>query len=97
MEDGLAFEEKLRRLQRLQARQEQITAARLKAWEGREVEVLLEGPSSADKKCLQGRTSQNIVLNLDREEPRIQAGAVVRAVVSEAGRHTLKGRFLGFV
>lgn len=92
MQDGIPEAEKLRRLQVLQARQQEISAEKLKAWVGREAEVLLEGSSSADARCLQGRTSQNIVLNLECEHPQAVAGAIIPALVTGAGRHTLRGR-----
>jgi tRNA-2-methylthio-N6-dimethylallyladenosine synthase len=47
------------RLQRLQGRQKQIQEIRNRAWIGREVEVLVEGPSKRDPTRWTGRTPEN--------------------------------------
>jgi len=97
MEDNIPQEEKLRRLQILQKKQEEHTAEILKSWRDREVEVLLEGPSQFDQKILSGRSSQNILVNLDKEEPGLKAGMTVRARISDVNRFTLKGQYLGVI
>lgn len=97
MEDNVPHEEKLRRLQLLQKKQEEHTAEILKSWRDREVEVLLEGPSQFDSKILSGRSSQNILVNLDKEELGLKAGMTVRAKISDVNRFTLKGQYLGVI
>lgn len=91
MEDPEPFEKKLERLKELQARQEVISAAKLKSWTGKTVEVLLDGPSHIDKTKLQGRTSQNITLNINHETPQLSPGQTVQVHVTGTGRFTLKG------
>lgn len=91
LEDPVTFERKLEQLKILQARQEEIAAQRLQAWQGRRVEVLLDGPSHIDKRRLQGRTSQNITLNLTSEHESLAPGMLVPVVVTGAARFTLKG------
>ena len=92
MRDDVAPEEKLRRLQLLQQRQEVITGERLADWHGRQVTLLIDGPSSADPSKLQGRLSQNILLNLVDIESRIEPGMLVPVEVTGSARFTLKGR-----
>lgn len=92
MEDSVPAEEKLERLQRLQARQLEITAARLKSWVGRQAEVLLEGPTAFDPTCLQGRTSQNITCNLNAAYPELKPGQIIKVDIDHASRFTLRGR-----
>lgn len=94
IEDGQPFEEKLERLKILQALQEQITSRRLKSWEGRVAEVLLDGPSHTDGKRLQGRSSQNITVNLNQEDEGLEPGMTVPVLITEAARFTLKGDVL---
>lgn len=92
LEDTVAPEEKLERLQRLQARQFEITTARLQSWVGKRVDVLLEGPTAFNLDCLQGRTSQNITLNLDTAYSQAKAGQIIAVEVNHAARYTLRGR-----
>ncbi|MBX7138705.1 MAG: tRNA (N6-isopentenyl adenosine(37)-C2)-methylthiotransferase MiaB [Oligoflexia bacterium] len=90
MEDDVPREEKLRRLQVLQLLQDQITTRRLNQWVGREVDVLLDGPSAFDSTLFQGRSSQNLMVNLLTHDPRLRAGMTVKARVREASRFTLR-------
>ena len=92
MEDDVPYEEKLRRLQLLQARQNEIAKERLQAWLGKTVEVLLDGPSKHHKNRLQGRTSQNIMVNLNHEQEDLSPGDLVDVEIEEAAKFTLKGR-----
>jgi len=91
MKDDVLPEVKLERLQRLQRRQDEITTQRLAAWVGKEAEVLLEGPSSANPLALKGRLSQNIVVNLDQHYPRLAPGQIVRVKLTGSARYTLRG------
>jgi tRNA-2-methylthio-N6-dimethylallyladenosine synthase len=94
LEDPVPFERKLEQLKELQARQEVMTAKRLRAWQGKDVEVLLDGPSHLDPKKLQGRTSQNILLNLTEAHEDLQPGMTIPVHVTGTGRFTLKGDVL---
>lgn len=94
MEDTVPYEVKLERLQRLQAIQNEITTRRLQDWVGREAEVLLDGPSKDGSGKLQGRLSQNILLNLNEVDERLEPGMFVSVAISDAARFTLKGDLL---
>lgn len=95
--EDLPQEVKLERLQRLQALQLEITARRLRQWVGHEVEVLLDGPSSADPGCLQGRLSQNILLNLTEPDEQLEPGQLAMVRVTDAARYTLKGELISVI
>ena len=91
LEDNVPPEEKLRRLQELQKRQEEISSELLKSWVGREVEILVEGPASYDPKCFHGRSSQNIAVNMDEEVPGLKKGDLLKVKVTGTGRFSLRG------
>lgn len=92
MRDDVPAEMKLERLKRLQVCQFGITQAELKSWQGKQVEVLIEGPSSNNPAAMCGRTSHNILLNFEGPEPNLKAGMLCKVEVSGHGRFTLKGR-----
>lgn len=86
-------EVKLARLKRFQTRQDEISTELLHASVGREVEILIEGPSRLHKHQLQGRTSQNVTLNLlDEDQSGLAPGMVVPCTVEGVARYTLRGR-----
>jgi len=87
--DDVTDDEKKSRLHRLQMLQDGIQAGRYTAWVGREVEVLVEGPSSRGEGQLTGRTHQNIPVNFTG--PPELVGSFVRLEISGCGRHSLKG------
>lgn len=95
LEDPVPYEEKLARLQYLQKRQEEIAKKRLVSWIGKEVEVLLDGPSAANPSILQGRISQNILVNLNRVETGLKAGIFANVRITQQNRFTLKGEAVG--
>lgn len=97
MEDLVSQQEKLERLQRLQARQQEITTEKLEAWVGKEAEVLLDGFSSANAEIPRGRLSQNIVLNLTSPVDGAAPGRTARILVTKAAKNTLKGDFVEFL
>ncbi len=78
------------RLERLLAVQRRIAAEILAGELGREVEVLVEGPSDEPGERL-GRTPENRVLHLAADEAAAPAGALVRARVTRAGGSSLSG------
>jgi tRNA-2-methylthio-N6-dimethylallyladenosine synthase len=82
------------RLERLQAAQRRITARRLAAEMGREVEVLVEGPSEDPARRF-GRTPENRVVHFDAGEQEAPAGALVRALVVRTHANSLSGEILG--
>lgn len=90
-EDFLDHDVKLDRLQRLQTLQNEITAKRLKAWQGQTTEILIDGPSSADPRKLQGRNSQNILVNINEVNEEIEPGDLVDVKISNVHKFTLSG------
>ena len=61
--DPVSEREKQDRLARLQERQRGIQERRNRRWVGRDVEVLVEGPSKRDASEWTGRTFENRVVN----------------------------------
>ena len=92
LEDSMPHSAKLERLQVLQARQTELTQRQLAAWYGKVVEVLLDGPSTSDSQCLQGRMPQNVVVNLVEPDAVLEPGMTVPVEIVEVSRHTLRGR-----
>jgi tRNA-2-methylthio-N6-dimethylallyladenosine synthase len=78
------------RLERLQAAQRRIAAEVLAAQLGREVEVLVEGPSDEPGERL-GRTPENRLVHFAAAERDAPAGALVRVRVTRAGGSSLSG------
>ncbi len=76
------------RLERLQAILRAHSLERLEAEVGREVEVLVEGPSRYDGSRRTGRTPENRVVNFDGAAP---AGSLVRVHVDHASPSSLDG------
>lgn len=89
--DPVSYEEKLGWLQEFQRKQAEITDRKLNAMVGQKVEVLVDGPSQNDPSKLQGRISQNVLVNLTERSEDLEPGMLVRVVVQGRGRHTLKG------
>jgi tRNA-2-methylthio-N6-dimethylallyladenosine synthase len=79
---------KLKRLERLQAVQRQISAATLAGEVGKRVEVLVEGPSRADPRRRFGRTPENRTVNFNGDAP---VGARVRVKVTGSSPNALSG------
>jgi tRNA-2-methylthio-N6-dimethylallyladenosine synthase len=84
----------LDRLQRLQTLQNEITAKRLESWVGKTVEVLVDGPSKEDSAKVQGRSSQNLVVNFLEHYPDLEPGMIVPVMIERAARYTLQGRMI---
>lgn len=89
MSEELSHEEKLKRLKILQAKQEEIMASRLKAWVGREAEVLVDNRNLHRDDCFQGRISQGFMANFDRPFPELALGSVVPVRITAQKRFTL--------
>ena len=92
MEEQLPHDVKLDRLQRLQALQLEITANNLQRWVGKTAEVLIDGPTKEDGRRLQGRISQNVLVNLEEVYEDLEPGQLVQVEITDAARFTLKGR-----
>jgi tRNA-2-methylthio-N6-dimethylallyladenosine synthase len=82
------------RLERLLEVQRRITAERLRAAEGTEVELLCEGPSEDPARRF-GRTGENRVVHFAASEAEAPVGALLRARVVRAGAQALAGELLG--
>ncbi len=81
------------RLERLQRLQGEITAARLRAELGREVEVLVEGIGDDGARRF-GRTPENRLVHFDASEAEAPAGALLRVRVVHAGQASLGGELV---
>lgn len=90
--DKVGEEVKQRRLFELQAAQKEITQRKNQAWEGRDVEVLTEGPSKARAEERTGRTRTNRIVNFPGDS--VPVGALVRVRVRHALAHSLRGELL---
>jgi tRNA A37 methylthiotransferase MiaB len=95
MPELITHEEKLRRLQFLQAKQEQIQSARLEQWVGRTAEVLIDNYNRMDERCFQGRISQNLVVNFTKPYEGLALGSLVKAKIIGRKRYTLVGEIEG--
>jgi len=89
--ESLTQEEKLERLQILQAKQEEITSRRLDAWVGQEAEVLIDNRNQFDERCFQGRISQNFMVNFTEHHEKLQLGMLVKTKIVGRRRFTLLG------
>ena len=90
LDETVSEDEKGRRLKRLIDRQEEISLERNRAWLGREVEVLVEGPAKRPPGHTVGkaRTWKTTIF----PAAEVEAGATVRVRVESATAHTLAGR-----
>jgi tRNA-2-methylthio-N6-dimethylallyladenosine synthase len=95
MPELISHEEKLRRLQIWQARQEEIQGNRLEQWVGRTVDVLIDSHNKMDDRCMQGRISQNFVVNFLEPHPGLALGSIVKAKITGRKRFTLIGEPTG--
>lgn len=80
---------KQRRLMELQGLQREITYRRNRTWEGREVEVLVEGRSKARAEEGAGRTCTNRIVIFPWASSRV--GDLVQLRIREAMPHSLRG------
>ncbi|MCL4130735.1 UNVERIFIED_CONTAM: hypothetical protein GTU68_013058 [Idotea baltica] len=97
MEGQLSQEIKLERLQALQSLQDKITKDKLSTWVNKKVEVLLDGPSQYDKGVLQGRISQNILVNMQKSYLELEPGQLIQAKVTGTSKYTLKADLINII
>jgi tRNA-2-methylthio-N6-dimethylallyladenosine synthase len=83
---------KQKRLTELQALQRGITQRRYETWEGREAEILVEGPSKAGGEEKTGRTRANHIVNFPGAS--VAVGALVRVRIQKALAHSLRGELV---
>jgi len=98
LEDDVSPEAKQKRLERVLEVQNVYTNASLANFVGKEVDVLVEGPSqrpSSDGTMFQlmGRTDTNVIVNIDMDgsigDPLSLIGEVVRAQITRSRKHSL--------
>jgi tRNA-2-methylthio-N6-dimethylallyladenosine synthase len=88
LEDSVAHEEKVERMQRLVEVVQRRARERAQRFVGRTLEVLVEGPSRTDPSRLRGRTRHNKVVNF----PGLAApGEYVDVQIHAASSQTLQG------
>ena len=90
MDDDVSVAEKERRNQILLADQDELGVANNALWIGREVEVLVEGPSLRNAARWSGRCGQNKIVIFD-PPAGIRRGDLIRVTVSRANPQTLFG------
>jgi len=79
------------RLARLQARQQEITMARHREYQGRVLEVMVEGESRDGAGQWSGRAASNQVVNFSAVEGRLAPGEMVKVIIEEACQNSLRG------
>lgn len=87
----ISREASLERLMRLQELQNRLSVAWLGRQVGRETEILIDGRSSRGA-TWQGRDPYSACVNVDLGEGEAFAGQMVRAVITEAKKHSLLAR-----
>ena len=90
--DDVPEEVKIRRLNEIIALQNELSAQANRKCIGKQYEVLVEGVSKRSKDELFGRTWQNKVVIIPRENLRI--GQTVPVVITESSSATLKGKVI---
>ena len=90
--DDVPEEVKIRRLNEIIALQNELSAQANRKCIGKQYEVFVEGVSKRSKDELFGRTGQNKVVIVPRENLRI--GQTVPVVITESSSATLKGKVL---
>ncbi|MBI3182285.1 MAG: tRNA (N6-isopentenyl adenosine(37)-C2)-methylthiotransferase MiaB [Myxococcales bacterium] len=85
---AVPHELKLERLERVQKLQRRIGGEIMAAQIGRQVEVLVEGPSKLDPSKRFGRTPENRTVNFEGDAP---AGALARVLVRRSSPNALYG------
>jgi tRNA-2-methylthio-N6-dimethylallyladenosine synthase len=88
-QDKVPEEVSRRRLMELQARQRKITLKRNRIWEGRQVEVLVEGRSKENAEEKTGRARTNHIVNFPGTDDL--TGSLVQLRVVKAFAHSLRG------
>ncbi|MBM6618363.1 tRNA (N6-isopentenyl adenosine(37)-C2)-methylthiotransferase MiaB [Bacillus suaedaesalsae] len=92
MEDNIPMEVKKERLQRLNSLVNEISAKKLKEYEGKVVEVLVEGESKNNPEVLAGYTEKSKLVNF--KGPKSSIGKIVKVKVIKAKTWTLDGEMV---
>ena len=89
MQDNVPMEVKKERLQRLNALVNEMSAEKMKEYEGQIVEVLVEGESKKNPDVLAGYTTKNKLVNF--KGPKSAIGQIVKVKITEAKTWSLNG------
>lgn len=81
------------RLTRLQARQEEISLERNKEYEGKQVEIMVEGKSKSAGNQWSGRIGTNHIVNFECDTA-LTAGQMLDVVIEEACQNSLRGKLV---
>jgi len=92
MKDNVPMEVKKERLQRLNAVVNEISAKKLKAYEGQIVDVLVEGESKNNPDVLAGYTEKSKLVNF--RAPKSAIGKIVKVKITKAKTWTLDGEMV---
>ena len=82
-----------RRFQQLLDLQREIQLDRMLSFEGKVLDVLIDGVSKKDPNVVCGRAGQNIVVNLHHDRCRL--GDLVKVRIEKANPHSLSGKVIG--
>jgi tRNA-2-methylthio-N6-dimethylallyladenosine synthase len=89
LDDNVSIEEKRARLERLQSLQREITLENNKARVGKIFGVLVDGESSRRNNQIQGRTTQNIIVNFEADPSLV--GKMANVKITRANQNSLTG------
>ncbi len=93
--DSTSPEIKLQRLMRLQDLCRRHSKELHKAFEGKVVEVLIEGPSKKDLRRMSGRNTQNVLVHLSPEDSLgVKIGDRVQVLILEGTQTYLSGQLI---
>lgn len=91
--DKVPAEISQRRLQTLQALQKKISYQKRKSWEGKVVQVLVEGASKVNPQESSGRTRNHHIVNFSGRD--YLEGSLVNVKITKAFPHSLRGKAIG--
>ncbi|MBY6272518.1 tRNA (N6-isopentenyl adenosine(37)-C2)-methylthiotransferase MiaB [Caldibacillus debilis] len=92
MKDNVPMEVKKERLERLNKLVSEISAKKMKEYEGKVVEVLVEGESKTNPDVLSGYTRKNKLVHF--KGPKSAIGQLVKVKITEAKTWTLSGEMV---
>jgi tRNA-2-methylthio-N6-dimethylallyladenosine synthase len=92
MNDNVPMEVKRARLQRLNQAVNEFSAEALKQYEGKIVEVLVEGESKKNPEILAGYTRRNKLVNF--KAPKTAIGKIVKVKITDTKSWSLNGEFV---
>jgi tRNA-2-methylthio-N6-dimethylallyladenosine synthase len=88
-EDGIDMETKKNRLHKLNKVWNDLALEKNKAYEGKDVIVLVDGPSKKDKNVFSGYTEENKLVNFKSD--KVKAGDLVKVHIDQAKTFSLDG------